>query len=425
MLKRGHKRARSTANQPCWVFDIRLKDFWMLPQITEAYKFPRFARSNLMLDAQNNNLKWSSKENVTHKPAIEEEDLQKLKTSEVFSLSSPRSLLRNIWFHVLFFCRRGREGQRSLITKSFKFESDAAGRNYATMSHDELSKNHPGGLKDVESTEKEARMYKTEDQGDGYKALKLYLQKVNPNCTAFFQYPKKNCRAEDAVWYEARPLGMNSLAKMMKIISEEARLPKIYTNHCVKATAITLWSNAGISNRHIMAISGHRSEQSLVSYNSWPSTSQLHNCGQVLSKAFSASTNNQSHPTEVSQSQQLSMFQTKQVAPKSLFSDCSVQNVHIVFNGSSSGFQSIFKWQFSTFWLFCIPFKVYIRIVPIVSYRPQKELFLIDISADFRKCKYFLIEWTALLCNSWMKFRKPVFSCHVRLHKHFRVVKRN
>ena len=111
-------------------------------------------------------------------------------------------------------------------------------------------------------------MYETEDQGDGYKALKLYLQKVNPNCTAFFQYPRKNSTAEYAVWYEARPLGIHSLAKMMKDISVEARLSKVYTNHCVTATAITLWSNSGISNRHIMAISGHRSEQSLVSYNS-------------------------------------------------------------------------------------------------------------------------------------------------------------
>ena len=54
----------------------------------------------------------------------------------------------------------------------------------------------------------------------------------------------------------------------MKDISVEARLSKVYTNHCVRATAITLWSNSGISNRHIMAISGHRSKQSLVSYNS-------------------------------------------------------------------------------------------------------------------------------------------------------------
>ena len=85
---------------------------------------------------------------------------------------------------------------------------------------------------------------------------------------------------------------------MMKTISEEARLSKVYTNHCVRATAITLWSNAGISNRHIMAISGHRSEQSLVSYNSRPSTSKLHNCSQVLSKAFSSpsAANNHSQP---------------------------------------------------------------------------------------------------------------------------------
>ena len=207
--------------------------------------------------------------------------------------------MRNLSFHVgLFFCRRDLEGQRNLTTNSFKFETDGAGRNYATMSHDdsELSKNHPGGLKDVESTEKEARMYKTEDQGDGYKALKLYLQKVNPKCIAFFQHLKKNNMALDAVWYEARPLGINSLAKMMKIISEEARLFKIYTNHCVRATAITLWSNAGISNRHIMAISGHRSGRSLVSYNSRPWTSQLHNCNQVLSRAFSPSANNTVQP---------------------------------------------------------------------------------------------------------------------------------
>ena len=297
---------------------------------------PRFARSNLMLDAQIKNLKRSGKENVSHKPAIEEEDLQKLKSSEVLSLSSPLSLLRNVWFHVvLFFCRRGLEGQRSLTTNSFKFETDAAGRNYATMSHDELSKNHPGGLKDVESTEKEARMYETEDQGDGYKALKLYLQKVNPKCTAFFQYPRKNSMALDAVWYEARPLGINSLAKMMKTISEEARLSKVYTNHCVRATAITLWSNAGISNRHIMAISGHRSEQSLVSYNSRPSTSQLHNCSQVLSRAFSSPpANNHSQPSETSR--QSTSFQAKQVATKSLFSECTIQNVKIVFNGSFS-----------------------------------------------------------------------------------------
>ena len=142
--------------------------------------------------------------------------------------------------------------------------------------------------------------------------------------------------ALDAVWYEARLLGINSLAKMMKTISEEARLSKVYTNHCVRATAITLWSNARISNRHIMAISGYRSEQSLVSYNLRPSTSQLHNCSQVLSRAFRSpsAANNHSQPSETSQ--QSTSFQARQVATKSLFSECTIQNVKIVFNGSSS-----------------------------------------------------------------------------------------
>ena len=99
---------------------------------------PRFMRSKQMLDAQIINLR--RKENVTHKPAIEEERLKQLKTSGVFSLSSPLSLLRNVWFHiVLFFCGRGREGQRALTTTSFKFATDAAGRKFVTMAHDEAS----------------------------------------------------------------------------------------------------------------------------------------------------------------------------------------------------------------------------------------------------------------------------------------------
>ena len=114
---------------------------------------PRFKRSNEMLNATVVSLKRQGKENVKHKPAIENEDLLRLKSSQVLALSSPVSLLRNVWFHiVLFFCRRGREGQRTLKTTSFKFEVDPTGRNYATMAHDEATKNHPGGIADVPST---------------------------------------------------------------------------------------------------------------------------------------------------------------------------------------------------------------------------------------------------------------------------------
>lgn len=90
---------------------------------------PRFKRSNEILNAQIVRLKRQGKENVTHKPALESEDLMKLKTWPAIALSNPLALLNNVWFNVvLFFCRRGREGQRQFEKTSFKFEVDASGR---------------------------------------------------------------------------------------------------------------------------------------------------------------------------------------------------------------------------------------------------------------------------------------------------------
>ena len=76
---------------------------------------PRFKRSNEILHTQIITSKRQGKENVKNKPAIENEDLAKLKASQAIADTKPVSLLRNVWFHVvLFFCRRGREGQREL-----------------------------------------------------------------------------------------------------------------------------------------------------------------------------------------------------------------------------------------------------------------------------------------------------------------------
>ena len=143
-------------------------------------KDSRFVLSNQMLDAKIKQLKKDGLQNTTHKPAIEQEDLEKLKNGEILSLTQPLSLLRNVWFHIsLYWCRRGFEGQRRLKKSSFVFGEDANGGLFATMSHDETTKNHPGGVSDVESYEKNGRMYKTNSPTDGYSALELFLSKLN------------------------------------------------------------------------------------------------------------------------------------------------------------------------------------------------------------------------------------------------------
>lgn len=295
---------------------------------------PLFQSSNKFLDAKIKQLKRDGKENVKHKPPIELEDLKKLRESDVFKPSTPLGLLRNVWFNTtLFWCRRGREGQRSLTPSSFAFETDPQGRSYATMTHSETTKNHQGGINDVESFEKYGRMYETNEDIDGYRALRLYIAKLNPSCTSFFQYPKRQgWDISDEVWFENRPLGVNKLGDMMSEISQEARLSRRYTNHSLRVTAITLWSEAGISNRHIMAISGHRNELSLRPYNARPSPLKLQQCSNVLSTALRGKETNEplvdSSSSEDHQNQELSVPSNFSSFP-GLFTSCTIANVHI------------------------------------------------------------------------------------------------
>ena len=310
-----------------------------------------------MLDAKLKDMKKHGEQNVKHKPAIESEDLRRLKESDVISPTTPQGLLYNVWFHVtLFFCQRGREGQRNLTKSSFLFLQDENNKWYATMAHDESSKTRQGGIDDTATNyEKLGRMYQTEHWNDGFNALHLYCSKLNPNCSAFFQFPKRFWKGpEESVWFENRCVGTNKLGSMMKELSKAANLSQLYTNHCIRATAITLWSDAGLSNRHIMTLSGHRNENSLKSYNARPSSQQLQACSNVLSSAL--------NPQATQADQQMQVFQGNEQQPQhfgsaacamipsqqnltrhderlnfsTMFSGCQIGQVHITFKGDQA-----------------------------------------------------------------------------------------
>ena len=67
------------------------------------------------------------------------------------------------------------------------------------------------------------------------------------------------------VWYDNMVVGECSLGETMKQISKQAGLSKDYTNHPIRATAITILNQSGFEARHIMSLSGHRSESSIRS----------------------------------------------------------------------------------------------------------------------------------------------------------------
>ena len=72
--------------------------------------------------------------------------------------------------------------------------------------------------------------------------------------------------ADDSSWYTKQPVGINTLSSMLKDISKDIGLSRIYTNHSVRSTTITALNEAGFETRVIMAVSGHRSEASVRSY---------------------------------------------------------------------------------------------------------------------------------------------------------------
>ena len=69
---------------------------------------PAFQQSNQMLDAKLKYMKKHGEQNVKHKPAIEREDLQRLKESAVINPTTSQGLHFNVWFHSIMSTWTGR-----------------------------------------------------------------------------------------------------------------------------------------------------------------------------------------------------------------------------------------------------------------------------------------------------------------------------
>lgn len=197
-------------------------------------------------------------------------DLQKIHKylAEDITGKDPRRLLQAVWFIIAFNLGcRGREIYRQLKKSSIIFAVDDAGQEYAIIDQTVVEKNHQGGpSREDQANANQTRIY---DCAIGPHSvlglLKLYLEKLHDACEWLFQ----QCRSkavDGEPWYKNEPLGVNSLGTMMKVISQAAALSKPYTNHCVRATTITVLFNGGVDIQSIQSRTGHRSLQGIQPY---------------------------------------------------------------------------------------------------------------------------------------------------------------
>lgn len=94
----------------------------------------------------------------------------------------------------------------------------------------------------------------------------MYVSKLNPENEFLWQRPKQKITDFENAWFDNAALGIHTLDKMMKDLSAKANLSQIYTNHSIRATTITELDDSGFESRHIAAVSGHKSEETIRCY---------------------------------------------------------------------------------------------------------------------------------------------------------------
>ena len=176
------------------------------------------------------------------------------------------SLQRKVQFDIrFFFTRRGSENMHKMRKNDFQLSFDQRTESWFVKKiHDELTKNHC-------SREQIVTGYMPENRDDPLcpvASFKKYQDHLNVDNPYLWQKALENgCLKNDKnIWYSKQHIGRNTLAKFMSEVSKKCDLSKMYSNHSIRATGITVLTRMNYSNSQDMAISGHKSVQSLSIY---------------------------------------------------------------------------------------------------------------------------------------------------------------
>ncbi|KAJ8320533.1 LOW QUALITY PROTEIN: hypothetical protein KUTeg_002120 [Tegillarca granosa] len=260
----------------------------------DSTKDSAFTNSNQVFQAVATDLKRKGLIKVDNRPPISEQDLKKIHTDEthVFDVNTPYGLQR--------------KGNMTIDT--FQLGTDDTGRRFIYQAVDELDKNHRADYSTESVTE--GRMFEVQGKAITqppllYSLNVLYTRVFTPTLdwTAnehallnvdihqskrkdLWQRPKDSFLASDSTWYYDAVLGKNTLSELMSKISETGKLSRVYKNHSVRATSITVLVTVGISGIHISRISDHKSESSLKSYSHHVSDSKKREISDTLTNAL-------------------------------------------------------------------------------------------------------------------------------------------
>jgi len=99
-----------------------------------------------------------------------------------------------------------------------------------------------------------------------YLSLYCFYSPKDVERSLFNLKPERNCKHGDKVWFERHPIGKNMLNKRVKAMCKEAGLEGNFSNHTLRATAVTRMFKAGLAEKQIMKRSAHQSVEGVRTY---------------------------------------------------------------------------------------------------------------------------------------------------------------
>ena len=262
--------------------------------------------------------------------AFSKGEIDQLWASGILCVDNPKGLLRAVFFmNGISFCLRGGEEHRKLRLSQLKRESDPPKYVYTELA----SKNRAGGLAQLRVKNKSVSIFAVPEAGNRCHVflLDLYITKLPKQAfeqDVFYLQPlSKGSNKPGQPWFTTKPVGKNTLAKMVKEMCVDAGIGGNKTNHSLRATGATELYQAGVPEKVIQERTGHLSLSGLRQYER--TCDKQH---EAVSQILAAKEN-------VSFQQQVSMKSHSLVhmpipAPQYSFSNCNV-----TFNTVHPGYQ--------------------------------------------------------------------------------------
>ena len=198
----------------------------------------------------------------------------------LLGMLTPKILQRTVFFYVgLNFVLRGVQEQHDLIRSQFVCvpqDMQIYDESVYYKYREYISKNNQHRFKDINAKNKTVKAFALPDNDHCIvKLLDKYLSLLPADATHFYMRAKDKTPSNPSVSsFTNQRVGINVLKNVLPELSEKSGIQVRYTNHSLRATAITTMFNGKVDEKVIAETSGHRSLKALRSYE--------HTCKQKL-----------------------------------------------------------------------------------------------------------------------------------------------